>query len=300
VLENFGQPVVRALRNFRQTPVLCTAAVLTVAVSLTIVAVFAVLLGNVQNLTRLWSEQIQLVAYIDVLPDESKLRSIIEGLHNLPEVERAVLIGKEEAYSRFRARLGGDADLLDGLGPDFLPASLEITLDEQHRTEAGVQTVIRVLKAGGNFSEFRYGQEWLERFEAFVRLLRLGGFALTGFLLFAALFIIANTIKLTLYARRDELEIMALVGATPFYIKFPFLIEGALQGLLGGLFALSGTWLLFKLFLQEGLATLLLATGLSGITFLPPLQMWLLVVAGILLGVVGSTLSLGKFVRVRG
>jgi cell division transport system permease protein len=300
VLESLGQPVTRALRNFRQTPVLCAAAVLTVAVSLTIVAVFAVLLINVQNLTRLWSQQIQLVAYIDILPEERKLQSIIEGLHNLPEVDKAVLISKEEAFSRFRSRLGGDADLLDGLGPDFLPASLEISLAPDFRNEAGIQTVIRVLRSGGGFSEFRYGQEWLERFEAFVRLLRLGGLALTGFLLFAALFIIANTIKLTLYARRDELEIMALVGATPFYIKFPFLIEGALQGLLGGLLALSGTYLLFTLFLQQGLATLLLTTGLTGIAFLPLSQMWLVVFAGTLLGVVGSTLSLGKFVRVQG
>jgi cell division transport system permease protein len=300
VLESIGQPVVRALRNFRQAPVLCAAAVLTVAVSLTIIAVFAVLLVNVQNLTRLWSDQVQLVAYLDVLPEERKLQSIIEGLHNLPQVEKAVLISKEAAYSRFRTRLGGDADLLDGLGADFLPASLEITLDESHRTEAGVQTVIGVLRAGGGFSEFRYGQEWLERFEAFVRLLRLGGLALTGFLLFAALFVVANTIKLTLYARRDELEIMALIGATPFYIKFPFLIEGALQGLLGGLLALTGTYLLFTLFLQQGLATILLATGLTGIVFLPTVQMWLVVFVGIMLGIIGSILSLGKFVRVQG
>jgi cell division transport system permease protein len=299
VLEKYGQPLVRALRNFRQTPALCAAAVLTVSVSLTIVAVFAVLLVNVQNLTRLWSEQVQLVAYIDVLPEEAKLQSMLEGLRIMPEVEKTVLVGKEEAFSRFRSRLGGDADLLDGLGPDFLPASLEITLAPEHRTEASVQAVIRMLKAAGGFSEFRYGQEWLERFEAFVRLLRLGGFALTGFLLFAALFIIANTIKLTLYARRDELEIMALVGATPFYIKFPFIIEGALQGLAGGLLALSGTWLLFSLFLQQGLATLLLATGLTSIAFLSPAQMWLVVVAGVMLGIVGSILSLGKFVRVR-
>jgi cell division transport system permease protein len=299
VVKSLGKHVVRALRNFRQTPVLGAAAVLTVAVSLTIVAVFAVLLVNVQNLARLWSEQVQLIAYIDVLPEERKLQSIIDGLHRLPEVEKAVLISKEEAFSRFRARLGGDADLLDGLGPDFLPASMEITLGEDYRNEAGVQAVIRVMRSGDTFSEFRYGQEWLERFEAFIRLLRLGGLALTGFLLFAALFIIANTIKLTLYARRDELEIMALVGATPFYIKFPFLIEGALQGLFGGLLAVSGTYLLFSLFLQQGLATLLLATGLAGIDFLPLWQSWLVVFAGILLGLVGSTLSLGKFVRVR-
>jgi cell division transport system permease protein len=300
VLESFGQPLMRALRNSRQTPVLCAAAVLTVAVSLTIVSVFSVLLVNIQNLTRLWSEQVQLVAYLDVLPAENKLQSILQGLHNLPEVEKATLITKDEAFGRFRARLGSDADLLNGLGPDFLPASLEITLNENSRTEAGVQTRTRVLKAGRNFSEFRYGQEWLERFEAFVRLLRIGGFALAGFLLFAALFIIANTIKLTLYARRDELEIMALVGATPFHIKLPFLIEGAVQGLFGGLLALIGTYMLFSLFLQQGLATLLLATGLRNIVFLPIPHMWLVVFSGMLLGIVGSILSLGRFVRVQG
>jgi cell division transport system permease protein len=147
-------------------------------------------------------------------------------------------------------------------------------------------------------SDLRYGQEWLERFESFVSLLRLAGAILGGFLLFAALFIVANTIKLTLYARRDELEIMALVGATPMFIKSPFLLEGALQGALGGGLAVAGAYALFQLFLQQGLNSLLLASGVERVTFLPLSWQLLLIAAGVLLGLAGSLLSLRKLVRI--
>ena len=117
-------------------------------------------------------------------------------------------------------------------------------------------------------------------------------------LLFAALFIVSNTIKLTLYARRDELEIMALVGGTSLFIKAPFLFEGALQGALGGGAALFGSFLLFRVFLQEGLEAVLFASGIEGIVFLPPSFQLILLASGTVLGFLGSLFSLRKLVRI--
>lgn len=298
MFERSGYFVRRALRNMRQSPVLCSAAVGTVAVALTIVAFFAVIVLNVQKLTRHWSEDVQVVAFIDSVPEEGLLRQWIADIRGLPEVEKVAFVSRAEALKRFKKRLADDADLLDGVDPEILPASLEISLREEGRNRAGVSAVVSRLRQNAGLSDLRYGQEWLERFESFVMLLRLGGAILGGFLLFAALFIVANTIKLTLYARRDELEIMALVGATPLFIKSPFLLEGALQGALGGGLAVAGAYALFQLFLQQGLNALLLASGVERITFLPWSWQLLLVAAGVLLGLAGSLLSLRKLVRI--
>jgi cell division transport system permease protein len=288
----------RALRNMRQSPFLCAAAVGTVAVSLAILAFFALLVLNVQNLAGHWSKEVQVVAYLDKLPEGRQLRGWIEDIGHLPEVEEVILVSREEAFDRFRKRLGRDADLLDGLESDILPASLEISLHEEHRTRQGVETIVARLQQNPALSDLRYGQDWLERFESFLTLLRLAGAILGGFLIFAALFIVANTIKLTLYARRDELEIMTLVGGTPLFIKMPFLLEGSLQGAFGGVLALGGAYALYQLFVHRGLSVFLPLTGLEGIVFLPVSWQLLVLAAGTLLGFAGSLVSLRKFVRI--
>ena len=124
---------IRALRNMRQSPFLCTAAIATVAVSLTILAFFAVVVLNVQKLTTNWSKEVQIVAYIDQVPDKNQINEWTRDIGKLPEVSQVAYISPAEAFARFKTRLGQDADLLDGLGPDVLPASLEIKLAEKFR-----------------------------------------------------------------------------------------------------------------------------------------------------------------------
>jgi cell division transport system permease protein len=282
----------------RQSPFLCGAAIGTVAVALTILAFFTILVVNIQQLTSQWSKEIQVVAYLEEVPQEERLQEWLRDIRQIPEVESVLFVSRDEAYTRFQKRLAQDADLLEGLGPEFLPASVEITMGEKFRTRQGVETVVTRLRMNAAWKDVRYGHEWLDRFESFLQLIRLGGAILGGFLLFATLFIVANTIKLTLYARRDELEIMSLVGATPLFIKVPFLLEGAIQGGLGGAAALGGAYLIFHFALQEGLTRLLLASGINGIIFLPFKYQLLLLGAGVLLGFFGSLVSLRKFVRI--
>ncbi len=288
----------RVFRNIRQSPVLCSAAVGTVAVALTILAFFSLIVINIQSLAAHWSEEIQIVAYLEREPSPARLKQWRDGIEAMPEVAAVRYVNQQEALRRFKSRLGSDSDLLEGFGAEILPASLEISLREQYRNRESAETVVGRLRQNPELAEFNYGQDWLERFEAFLELLRFGAVVLGFFLLFAALFIVANTIKLTLYARRDELEIMALVGATPWFIKVPFLLEGALQGALGAFLALGGSLALFQFFLRQGLVALLSVTGGDQIVFLDWQQQLLLIGTGILLGLVGSVLSLRKFVRI--
>jgi len=288
----------RVLRNIRQSPVLCSAAIGTVAVALTILTFFALIVINVQLLAAHWSEDIQIVAYLDNAPQPTRLNEWRKLIENMPEVARVSYVDREEAMRRFSTRLGPDSDLLEGFDAEILPASLEISFKAEHRSRKAAEAVVARLKQNPDFSEFSYGQDWLERFEAFLGMLRIGGGVLGAFLLFAALFIVCNTIKLTLYARRDELEIMSLVGATSLFIKTPFLLEGAIHGAMGAFIALGGSFALFQIFLQRGLASLLLVSGGGQVVFLAWQQQLLLIVTGIMLGLIGSVLSLRKFVRI--
>lgn len=287
----------RAVRNMWQSPVLSLAAVATVAVALGLLAFFAIAVQNVQQLTQAWSDELAVVVYLDKAPEAELLQSWRKEIAGYPGVSRVGYVSQEEAFERFRNRLANQADLLDGLEPSLLPASFEIQLKPERRNRTGVDTLVAKLKQNEAFRDLQYGQDWLEKFEAFVLMLRFGGAALGGFLVFAALVIVTNTIKLTLYARQDELEVMALVGGTSLFIKLPYLIEGAVQGVVGGLAALGASLLVFQVLLQQSLGNLLLITGIDTIHFLPPVWQVGLVVGGGLVGLLGSLFALRKFVK---
>jgi cell division transport system permease protein len=266
-----------------------------VGVALALLAFFAIAVLNVQRLSESWTADLAIIAYLDQPPDGTTLNRWLGEIRAYPEVAAVTYVPPQEAYQRFHERLGRDADLLEGLGAEVLPASLEIRLKPERRQDTAA--VVERLGRNQAFGELHYAREWLERFEAFLLLLRTVGAALGGFLVLAALVIVTNTIKLTLYARQDELEAMTMVGATSLFIKLPYLIEGALQGLCGGLLALLASFVAFRILLRESLGSLLLLTGIDTIHFLPPLWQVLIVAAGTLVGLLGSLLALRKFVR---
>jgi len=298
VLENIRYFIRRAIRNMRQWPLLCTAAIMTMAVALATVATFFLVVVNIEQLATNWMREIQVIAYLEHPPAQTELSQLIHKLESFPEVEAVAYVSPADAMQRFRSRLADDASLLEGVERDLLPASFELTLRPQARNQEGVERVIERIENSLDVDDLRYGQKWLERFNAFVDMLRFISMILGGFLLFAALFIVSNTIKLTLYARRDELEIMALVGATMRFIKIPFLLEGSLQGLLGGILSLGFLAVSFRFVIQRSLSSFWLTPTDFELVFLTPTQQLLLVASGVLLGVLGSLTSLRRFVRI--
>ena len=287
----------RAFLNMKQSPILSLASTGTVAVAFALLAFFAIAVLNVQQLTTSWRDNLAVIVYVDKVPEQGVLNTWIRDIEKYPEVEKVEYISQESAFQRFRQQLGNDADLIEGLSEDILPASLEISLGDEWRNESVIIDIVERLRRDHRFSDFQYGQGWLEKLEAFLLLLRLSGAGLGGFLVLAALIIVANTIKLTLFARQDELEAMTMVGATSLFIKLPFLIEGAVQGVLGGLAALGLSYFVFQVVLQNSLSKLLLITGIDAIHFLPIIWQISLVLGGGLVGLLGSLFALRKFVR---
>jgi len=217
-------------------------------VTLFLLGAFALLLANMSGLLERFGREVRLTAYVaDGLAPEAG-RALAERVARLEGVERAVFVGKDEALERFRRRLGGEASLLEGLEENPLPASVEVELAPSHRSEDGLARVRAALAATDGVAEVAHGHAWVAGYARAVSLLRAAAAVLGGVLALAALLIVTNTIRLGVYARRDEIEILMLVGATRTFVAAPFLLEGLVQGAAGGALALGALWAAFALF----------------------------------------------------
>jgi len=288
----------RAITNIRQNVFVNVVTIGTITLALLIVSLFLLVFVNLENATDSLSERVQVTVYFNnelTGQDQAMYR---EKIIALPGVTRVSYVTRDEALKRFRIRLRGQETLLDGVGAEILPTSFEIALKRSHRETASVENVVSALKKIPGITEVQYGEEWVRRFNSFLNFLRLLGALLGGFLVIAATFIVSNTIKLTIYSRRDELEIMSLVGATRFFIKAPFLLEGLIQGIVGSSLSVLLLFGLYKGFLHNAGSFLTFNPASSGLSFLSLEYIAGLLLAGAVLGFAGSLTSLKRFVNV--
>ena len=253
---------------------------------------------NLERTTDEWSNQVGISVYFEHDIPATDLAAIKSRILALPGTDKVSYVNKDEAIKRFRQRLKGQESLLEGVSADILPASLEITLRREFRTSQAIESYVSVLRKIAGFGEVQYGEEWVRRFTTFMQLLRLAGLLIGGFLVLAVVFIVSNTIKLAIFARKDELEILALVGATRLFIKAPFLLEGIFQGAAGGILAIFFLGISY-LALVANAANVLLFTPIDqGLVFLPLHYSLAVFFGGILLGFLGSLTSLKRFIPV--
>jgi cell division transport system permease protein len=286
----------RAVLNIKQNIFINLVTMLTIAIGLLIIAVFLLLLVNLEGVAHEWTRQVQVTVYLDKEPASQELSQIVSRIKSLQYTDSVNYITKEDALKRFRARLRGQESLMEGVTADLLPASIEITLKKGGRDSESVESFVSRLKQIPGVSEVQYGEEWVRKLTTFMQLARFVVTLIGGFLLISVLFIVSNTIKLTIYARKDELEILSLVGATRFFIKAPFLIEGVIQGFVGSLLALILLSTSYYTFLYNAADFLRLTPTSSGLQFLPLSYLAVLLFAGVFLGFIGSLASLKRFI----
>lgn len=289
--------VARALLNIRQNVLVNVLTIGTITLALLIVSLFLLVFVNLESTADEWSGKIQVTAYFDTEPTPQELSAIMARVKAIEGTARVGYVSKQEAMERFRSRLTGQETLLDGVPADVLPASIEIALKRTSREDAAMEAYVARLKKVPGISEVQYGEEWVRRFNAFMNFLRFVGALLGGFLLLAVLFIVSNTIKLTIYARKEEIEVMELVGATRFFIKAPFLIEGVIQGVAGATLALLILVATYFGFLHSATNFVNFSSSVSGLSFLPPVYIAGIFVSGIILGFLGSITSLKRFIN---
>jgi cell division transport system permease protein len=281
-----------ALYGLRASPMTTAISVATIGVTLLLVGAFVLLVSNMERLLDRFGEDILVSAYLEVgLPGDAQ-RDLLERVQTAPGVESVRLVSEEEAMQRFREGSAGQAFLLEGLDENPLPASLEITLAPESRSSDGLAILVEALDGLRGIDEFGYGTEWVEGYARATALIRGIGIGIGAVLAFATLLIVSNTIRLAVYARRDEIEILRLVGAGRSFVSIPFLVEGFVQGSLGAGVAVVLLYGFFRILLpglEGGLEFLL---GFAKPVFVGTEGVLGLVVTGAALGTLGSGLAL--------
>lgn len=283
-----------ALVGLRTTPVTSAVAVATIAITLLLAGSFTLVLGNMEDLLERFGAHLQVTAYLEQGLDARALRGLRELAAGLEGVESVELITEEAALARFEAGVGAKLGIRDVLEGNPLPASLELRLSEKGRSGGGARRVAEALRSVPGVAEIGHGQQWVEGYARALQAARTAALAFGLVLALATLLIVANTIRLAVYSRRDEIEIQWLVGAGRTFIAVPFLLEGFLQGLLGGALALALLLLLYGLVLPAQADGLEFVLGYARPRFLSGGELAALLAAGTLLGALGSASALAQ------
>ena len=238
-------------RNLRQTWTTQFMTCLTVSLSVLIFSFFYLIYLNMLNAGDKVSDDLRLVVYLEEEPGPEMQEQLRLKITQFDQVQEIKFISKAEAYSRFAKELGDNRDVLTDMPTDFLPASIEVTPLRSLRSLSQIKLFSEYLATLPGSQKVQYGQKWVERFYYFTQLLSIV-VLLSGFLLIlTATFMVASTIRLTIFARQEELELLKLVGATNNYIRTPFLLEGILLGLMGSLLGLASLYTLFQWILRH-------------------------------------------------
>jgi cell division transport system permease protein len=269
----------------------------TVAMTLFVFGAFMLLQKNLQLLLKEWGDQIQINAYLDKSLTARDVEPLIDQVQRFPGVARVRHISQDQAWKEFQATLGTQSGVLEGLPHDVLPASFEIAVKPEFRDTRSVEDLAQQIGKLKGISAVEYPQEWVDRLNLFVLAVGWAKWILAGVLFVVTFFIVGSTVRLAILARRDEIEIMQLVGASEELIQAPFVLEGMIQGVLGGGASVLCLWLLYFLLYQQ-LPALLGGIGLSArAQFLDLKSVTFILTTGCLLGATGSLFSLRRFIK---
>jgi cell division transport system permease protein len=291
LLRAFSYFVSEALTSLWRSRLVNAVSIGTIAVSLFVLGAFLTVASALSGLVTRWTETVQVIVYLeDAIPDRVR-ESLENRLREDPAVASLQFVSRELALARFRGMFRDLSSLPEDLGENPFPASLEVNLRAERQSAVEVERLAKAFTGVPGVREIQYDLLWIERLSTGVRLVRVVGAFLGGILVLAAVFTISNVIRLTIYAREDELDIMRLVGATRAYVKGPFVAEGVIQGGLGGLAASFLLWTALAWLSRDLQVSELLPHATLSLS--PPLAA-LLVAGGMSVGLVGSLMSLSR------
>lgn len=277
-----------AVAAFRRAPLLTGLSALMVGLALFVVGLFSLVAHNLDLALESVEERVEVVAYVRDGTSPDEISAATDQLLALPEVQNVRFVSKEQALETARRDLPEFQEIFTDLEMNPLPASLEVELRSGSR---GPEAVDRVATRAGTYAfveDVRYGQEWVDKLFSLRKIAGVTAMVLGGAFAAVAALIIGTAVRIAIFARREEIYVMRLVGARNGFIRRPFLMEGALTGLLGGLLAAALTWGTFRIVLQ------VLEFSLA---WIPTLWMVAGVLAGSAFGLLSSGLALRRYLR---
>lgn len=281
-------------RSLFRNRFMAIASVLTVTLSMFILGVFLSAVLNINHMASYLENQVEMTVYLKDRLTTDQVMGIGKYLKAQPGMKEIKFTNKDQAMKDFRERMGDQQGLLDAINGNPLPASYQMSF----QTPEQLKTAAEVVAKYQGVETVQYGKDIIEQLYKVAQVIRLSGIVLIIFLAGAELFIISNTIRLTVFARRREIQIMKYVGASNGFIRWPFLFEGMVIGFLGSGFA--------SLILWEGYKTVVSEMAAAGLVFIPMIPLWpfmgyttlIILAAGIVIGVMGSAISLRKYMKV--
>jgi len=280
-------------RNYRTNPVVTGVSTGIISLSILIFGMFLIIFLNFRSFFEHWGRKVRVDVYLVENVPAAGAQKLDAAIRGIPGVYKVEYVSADDALREFRQMLGGQESLLNELEMNPLPASFKIHPATDHRTPEAVR---RIAEAAGRLpgvAEVRYGAEWVEKFSVLIGVLRIVGAIIGGILLLSSLLIVSNTIRLAIFARREEIEIMRLVGATETFIRIPFFLEGLVQGLVASAIALALLWGIYWMALVR-VELPLSMLGPVRLQFLPVRASVELFLGGALLGMMGSAFALSR------
>ena len=284
-----GEAVVNLKRNLFMT----IAAISTVAVSLFLLGGVIVLGHIVSNIVGKWEGKVELNVFLRDDISDTQRNALHDGMKAMPEVQDVIYDSKQQAYQEYKTMFAGSPSLITNVDPNALPASFRVKLHDPNKVDLVRSQVVG--RAG--VDSVSYGGDAVKKLLRINALLRTISLVMTLLLLTAATVLIANTIRLAIYARRREIGVMKLVGATNWFIRIPFIFEGMVEAVAGAMVAAGVIWVAKLLWLDR--LSQYLAFLPLGVTTDTVAKMFLvLVLVGMSIGALGSTLALRRFLEV--
>jgi len=283
-----------ALRDLRRAGRVAVSAILLITLSLAALGAFWLVSSNIGQATDQWRNRVRIIVFLKRDASTAEGHAVADRVTAMPGVATVRYVSKTEALGTLKQVLGKDASVADQLPVNPLPASLEITPTAEGATPDGARALIARLAALSEVDEVGGGSQWIERLAQGRRLLNVVGAGVGAVLALAAILTVTTATTLVLHARRQEMEIMRLVGAPELVVRMPLLLQGMMQGLLGAMIAI---WALIGGFTLVGprLEPLVHQTlGIERLTFLRPDNVVALMVAGTVLGGLGGWLARGR------
>jgi len=282
----------RALQDIGNHRFLNLLTVATLALSVLIVSAFALFFTNAGKLMDAWKSGIRVMVYLKADLPEEQIRAVGDDIRRLAQAKSTRFISKEDALAELKGQLEGQSSLFETLDQNPLPDAYEIEVQGDFDTVSDLDAMAAAIGKLPSVEGVEYGRRWVERFVSLFNLFRLAAYAMGGLFFMAAVFIVANTVRLVLYSRAEEVEILRLVGATDGFINAPFYIEGLIQGAMGAVIGLACLFGIFSSVASQNAVGLL--GGMFQLRFLP-LPVWLVVIAGsMFVGWLGCFLSLRR------
>ncbi len=283
-----------AMRDLRRAGRIGLAAILLIALSLTALGGFWLLSLNLGRAIDQWGDRVRVIVYLKDEPAAAKLDDLLQRIEAVGGIQRLRYVSKAEALRVLKRSLGSQADVAEQLPRNPLPASVEVTPDAAIATPEGTRALVGRLVALPEVEEVQGGSQWVDGLAQFRRLFQGVGLVIGAVLAVAAILTVTTATTLVLHLRRDEMEIMRLVGATENVIRAPRLLQGMAQGLVAAIMALAALEIAYALAVPRLEPLLPMTLGLERVTFLSPLQALALIGAGTMLGALGGLLARGR------